>query len=99
MLINCSNKKCKGDRRTNQQVFDCQILNEMIGREVIRNELGHAICIDCIPAYYQKTYEEIVANDQSVKIDTKKTSEFNRISNLSYADLDPTMADSIDGDY
>ncbi len=81
------------------EVFDCQILNEMIGREVIRTDKEVDLCKDCIPIYYKKTYEEILANDQSVKVDKKKTSEFDQISNLSYADLDPTMVDSIDGDY
>lgn len=61
-VSNCSNKKCKSDRRKNIQTFDCGVLNEMIGREVCID--GNSLCKDCIAFYYKKTYEEILKIDQ-----------------------------------
>jgi len=61
MKLKCSNSKnhrANGfARQNNKPVKDCQILNEMIGRDVCKS--GNVLCIDCIPLYYKKTFDEI----------------------------------------
>jgi len=61
----CSNRKCKNDRRKEIAVFDCQVLNEMIGRDVCK--IGTGLCKDCIKLYYGKSYEEILKIEEERK--------------------------------
>jgi|GEM_PF-6913831 len=58
--MKCSNTKCKTKGR-NKQVFDCSVLNEMIGRDVCKD--GNNLCKNCIKIYYKKTYDEIAEMD------------------------------------
>ena len=65
-VIRCDNKKCKNDRRKTQTIVDCDTLNEMIGRDVMKAGVG--LCLDCIKWYYKKSYDEIVEIDNKKQV-------------------------------
>jgi hypothetical protein len=65
-VIRCDNTKCPNDRRKTQTIVDCDILNEMIGREVCKAGIG--LCMDCIKFYYKKSYEEIIEIDNKKQV-------------------------------
>ena len=64
MKMTCDNSKARG-KHSKDGVFDCGELNKIIGRNVCKITTG--LCKNCIPLYYGKTYEQIMAMEKSVK--------------------------------